>query len=80
MKRIILNDAEINLLIKITTYLKMDWFDIDDKGRVRDRDNHNRVMSTRTAIKTIWEGVTDDSLRELSHTDWYILANLFIKL
>jgi hypothetical protein len=58
----------------------MDWFDIDDQNRCRDLENNNRVISTRNAVKTIIEGLTEYDISILNYKEMLTLLNLTTKL
>ena len=80
MAQIELHLYEINLLERLAKRSKMDsWFKIDDEGRVRDRENGNKVMSTRKAIKQFIEGLTPYDVDGLGDGDVINLLNLAIK-
>ena len=68
------------LTIKLTHRAKMDWFNIDDRNRCRDLENNNRIISTKKAVKTIFEGLTDYDLSILNHKEMIILANIAVKI
>ena len=79
-KKIELTTNECNVLLKVTHRAKMDWFDIDDQNRCRDLENNNRVISTRNAVKTIIEGLTDYDISILNCEEMLTLLNLATKL
>ena len=58
----------------------MNWFDIDIYNRCRDLDNNNRVISTRNAVNTIIEGLTEYDISILNYKEMLILLNLATKL
>jgi hypothetical protein len=58
----------------------MDWFDIDDQNRCRDLENNNRVISTRKAVNTIIEGLTDYDISILNYTEMLTLLNLATRM
>ena len=76
VRKIKLTANESNVLLKITRRAKMDWFDIDNQNRCRDLENNNRVISTRNAVKTIIEGLTEYDISTLTQLDTLILLNL----
>ena len=79
-RKIELTTNECNVLFKVTHRAKMDWFDIDDQNRCRDLENNNRIISTRNAVKTIIEGLTDYDISILNHKEMLTLLNLATKL
>lgn len=79
-KKVELTTNESNVLLKITHRAKMDWFDIDNQNRCRDLENKGRIISTRTAVKTILEGLTDYDISTLSGAEMLILLNLAVKV
>ena len=79
-KKIELTTNESNVLLKITHRAKMDWFDIDNQNRCRDLENKGRIISTRTAVKTILEGLTDYDISTLSGVETLTLLNLAVKV
>ena len=79
-KDFVLNVAECNVVDKLTTNAKMDWLFIDETGRCRDRDRNNRVMSARSAIKTLIEGLVENDYSNLTHNEYIVFINLVGKL
>lgn len=79
-KKIELTTNECNVLLKVTHCAKMDWFDIDNQNRCIDLENNNRVISTRNAINTIIEGLTEYDISILNYKEMLTLLNLATKL
>ena len=79
-KKIELTTNECNVLLKVTHRAKMDWFDIDDQNRCRDLENNGRIISTRNAVKTIIEGLTDYDISILNGNEMLTLLNLAKKV
>lgn len=79
-KKIELTTNECNVLLKVTHRAKMDWFDIDNQNRCRDLENNNRVISTRNAVNTIIEGLTEYDISILNYKEMLTLLNLATKL
>lgn len=79
-KKIELTTNECNVLLKLTHRAKMDWFDIDNQNRCRDLENNNRVISTRKAVNTIIEGLTDYDLSVLTCDEMLTLLNLATRI
>lgn len=79
-KKIELTTNECNVLLKLTHRAKMDWFDIDNQNRCRDLENNSRIISTRNAVKTIIEGLTDYDISILNSEEMLTLLNLATKL
>ena len=79
-RKIELTTKESYVLLKVTYHAKMDWFDIDDQNRCRDLENNNRIISTRKAVKTIIEGLTDYDISILNYEEMLTLLNLATKL
>jgi hypothetical protein len=79
-KKIELTTNECNVLLKVTYHAKMDWFDIDDQNRCRDLENNNRVISTRKAVNTIIEGLTDYDISILNYKEMLTLLNLATRM
>ena len=79
-KKIELTTNECNVLLKVTHRAKMDWFDIDEQNRCRDLENNNRVISTRNAVNTIIEGLTDYDLSVLTCNEMLTLLNLATRM
>jgi hypothetical protein len=79
-RKIELTTNESYVLLKVTHRAKMDWFDIDDQNRCRDLENNGRIISTRNAVKTIIEGLTDYDISILNHKEMLTLLNLTTKL
>ena len=70
-KGFILNVAESNVVNKLTTNAKMDWLLIEDDGRCRDLEN-NRIISARSAIKTLIEGLVEEDYSNLTHNEYIV--------
>lgn len=79
-RKIELTTNESNVLLKVTHRAKMDWFDIDNQNRCRDLENNNRVISTRNAVNTIIEGLTDYDLSILNYEEMLTLLNLATRI
>ena len=79
-RKIELTTNESNVLLKVTHRAKMDWFDIDNQNRCRDLENNNRVISTRNAVNTIIEGLTDYALSILNYEELLTLLNLATRI
>ena len=79
-RKIELTTNESYVLLKVTYHAKMDWFDIDSQNRCRDLENNNRVISTRNAVKTIIEGLTDYDLSVLTCTEMVTMLNLATRI
>ena len=79
-RKIELTTNECNVLLKVTHRAKMDWFDIDDQNRCRDLENNGRIISTRNAVNTIFDGLTDYDLSLLTHNEMATLLNLAIRM
>lgn len=79
-KKIELTTNECNVLLKLTHRAKMNWFDIDIYNRCRDLENNNRVISTRNAVKTIVEGLTEYDISCLTHFETLTLLNLLNRM
>lgn len=79
-KKIQLTENEAFILTRLTTRAKMDWFDVNKDLQCIDRDNHNRVISTRNAVKTIVEGLTDYDVMVLERDEIVIMFNLLNRL
>ena len=79
-KKIELTANECNVLLKVTHRAKMDWFDIDDQNRCRDLENNSRIISTRNAVKTIVEGLTEYDISCLTHFETLTLLNLLNRM
>lgn len=79
-KKIQLTKNEAFILTRLTTRAKMDWFDVNEDLQCIDRDNHNRVISTRNAVKTIVEGLTDYDVMILEDDEIVIMFNLLNRL
>ena len=79
-KKIELTTNECNVLLKLTHRAKMDWFDIDNQNRCRDLENNNRVISTRKAVNTIIEGLTDYDISILNCEEMLTMLNLATRI
>ena len=79
-RKIELTTNECNVLLKVTHRAKMDWFDIDHQNRCRDLENNGRVISTRNAVKTIIEGLTDYDLSVLTCAEMVIMLDLATRI
>lgn len=79
-RKIELTTNECNVLLKVTHRAKMDWFDIDDQNRCRDLDNNGCVISTRNAVKTIIEGLTDYDLSVLTCAEMVTMLDLATRI
>ena len=79
-KKIKLTTNECDVLLKVTHRAKMDWFDIDNQNRCRDLENNGRIISTRNAVNTIIEGLTDYDLSILNYTEILTLLNLTTRM
>lgn len=79
-KKIELTTNECNVLLKVTHRAKMNWFDIDIYNRCRDLDNNNRVISTRNAVKTIIEGLTEYDISVLTCDEMLTFLNLATRM
>ena len=79
-KKIELTTNECNVLLKVTHRAKMNWFDIDIYNRCRDLENNNRVISTRNAVKTIIEGLTNYDISILNCDEMLTFLNLTTRM
>ena len=74
MAKLELEKHQIPVLQKLAKYSHMDnWFNLDDDGVLRDRENHNRVMSVRNGCKQLMEGLTPEDLECLDGGELYTL-------
>lgn len=74
------NNKQIEVIEKITKLSKMYWLWIDENGRCRDIDNHNRIISPKRVIKDIIEGVSLDTLERLTHKEFGIFLSIISKV
>lgn len=79
-RKIELTTNECNVLLKVTRRAKMGWFDIDIYNRCRDLENNNRVISTRNAVKTIIEGLTNYDISILNCDEMLTFLNLATRM
>lgn len=78
---IVLNNAEIKALENLARVSKMDcWFGIDQQGRIRDYENHSRVLSQRKGIKQLIDGATNKDLERIGSGDRASIIHLLFKL
>jgi hypothetical protein len=76
-KKLVLSESEISVLQKIAKVSHMDnWFNLDNNGVLRDRENNNRVMSVRNGCKQLMEGVTSYDLSQLNGNEVFHLLDL----
>lgn len=74
MTKLVLNNPQIAVLQRLAEITLMDsWFNLDDNGIVRDRENNNRIMSTRKACKQLVHGLTPEDLECLDGGELYTL-------
>lgn len=79
-KKIQLTPNEGYVLLKLTHRAKMDWFNVDNQLRCRDLENNNRIISTRKAVRTIVEGLTEYDIRCLTYLETLTLLNLLNRM
>lgn len=76
-KKLVLSESKISVLQKIAKVSHMDnWFNLDNNGVLRDRENNNRVMSVRNGCKQLMEGVTSYDLSQLNGNEVFHLLDL----
>ena len=77
--KITLSTEEKNMLDKLTCKNKMDcWFWIDDSiGRIRDLEDHNRILNTAEAVILVADGTdnVEEFLEQEEVTLFYNLLN-----
>jgi hypothetical protein len=74
MAKLELKSYQIAVLQKLAKYSHMDnWFNLDDDGVLRDRENNNREMSVRNGCKQLMEGLTPEDLECLDGGETYTL-------
>lgn len=74
MEKLVLQTHQIPVLQKLAKASHMDnWFNLDDNGVLRDRENGNRVMSVRNGCKQLMEGITPEDLECLDGSELYTL-------
>ena len=74
MAKLVLKEQQVSILQKLAKASHMDnWFNLDDNGVLRDRDNNNRVMSIKNGCKQLMEGLTPQDLECLNSAEVYIL-------
>lgn len=67
-------DSQIRLLRRIAKYTKMDcWFDIDEKGQIRDLENNSRPMNPRRAMSDFMDGINSDTFNQLNDKEKFDL-------
>jgi len=78
MAKLELTSYQISVLQKLAKASHMDnWFNLDDDGVLRDRENKNRKMSVRNGCKQLMEGLTPEDLECLDGSETYTLM-LFV--
>ena len=76
MAKLELIETIIPILQKLAKTSHMDnWFNLDDDGVLRDRDNGNRVMSVRNGCRQLMDGLTPEDLECLTPSECYILLD-----
>lgn len=74
MAKLELLETVIPILQKLAKTSHMDnWFNLDDDGVLRDRENGNKVMSVRNGCKQLMDGLTPQDLECLTSLEHYIL-------
>ena len=74
MAKLVLKEQQVSILQKLAKASHMDnWFNLDDNGVLRDRDNNNRVMSIKNGCKQLMEGLTPQDLECLNSAEVYTL-------
>ena len=74
MTKLVLKGQQVSILQKLAKTSHMDnWFNLDDDGVLRDRENGNRIMSVRNGCKQLMEGLTPEDLECLTSLEYYIL-------
>ena len=80
MAKVTLNASEANVLSKLAERSKMDcWCNVDGNV-IRDRENGNRVMSSRNAVRQLIDGLTGYDVETLAPTEVVTLLNLAVKV
>lgn len=73
-KKLELQSHQIPVLQKLAKVSKIDnWFNLDDDGVLRDRENGNKVMSVRKGCKQLMDGITPEDLELLDGSEIYTL-------
>ena len=76
MAKLVLKEQQVSILQKLAKTSHMDnWFNLDDDGVLRDRENGNRIMSVKNGCKQLMEGLTPEDLECLSSTETYLLLS-----
>ena len=74
MAKLVLKEQQVSILQKLAKASHMDnWFNLDDNGVLRDRENDNRVMSIKNGCKQLMEGLTPQDLECLNSAEVYTL-------
>lgn len=74
MAKLVLKEQQVSILQKLAKASHMDnWFNLEDDGVLRDRENDNRIMSVRNGCKQLMEGLTPQDLECLNSAEVYTL-------